>query len=566
MNYSEYWRVNKSCVDHTELANALRSLRKVVGEVGVDADAVWSGVPIDDNPRIELPLLLAMGDYPIPPERMDVLTGTAIHEALHIRENTQRAVGYLSQLFPRMKDKTPLMRLAQAGEDVHVNGVALQTGLLGCYVQKSRQWWRDNLSWDFTAGRPNLEGLLGIWTDIVLDVVFSIIPANELPGIKDIFAEREPGDLQSTLDILCLYNSTALFTIYGILLRMPQSYEEPLEHLLLNTPQIIDSDAEIRAIFYMEFWNRWEKTFNDWQLAIEQAGLSESSSMLSSSSLMDDEQVPPEITAAVAAALTGESKTITRQIEATLKALGGEHQRYRLFPTLFEDATMACKAVPHQRLVRRLSEVFHLQQEQAARINRGLRSGKLDKRRMYRVHTNGLIFKKKEYFPENNRWDITLLIDASSSVIWHWQLIESVYVAMAEALKRNNSRLEILAYKEAAGNCLVSRLFYGNSLFTTTTGGSTPSGEAIMAAALSMPRSQRRFVVHVTDGLWNSGIDVWYAIEHCKREGIDLVTLGCGDAIRALELQYGKSFEVIEYIEQLPKAMEDLFRKKMLGR
>ena len=539
----------------------------MVGEVGVDAETVWAGIPTTCGPKIELPVLLARDEYPIPSDRMDVLTGLAIHEALHIREDSQRASGYLLQMFPKMANKTCLMRLAQTGEDIHVDGVAIKGGLFGKYVQASRSWWRRNYSKDYTIGLPNPEGLFGVWMDIVLDGVFPVLPADKIDSVRRSLQDKQVGDDPSSImEILCCGDLESLFFVHRIMVAMPQVYLEPLELLLLNTPEIIDMEAEHRSICYRELWSSLERTLTEWLADIEKIESSEEHAGMdiSAQEFGAEDELPPELSEAVTIALGQEAEDITDRIEASLKALGGEHEKHRLFATFFEDSTDTCKAAPHRRLVYRLREMFRLQQEAGARINHGLRSGRLDSRRLYRLPTTGLVFKQKEYLPENNRWGITLLLDASGSVMVHWNLIESVYAALVEALKGGPHRVEVLAYREARELCLMTRLCYGNSLFTVTPGGSTPSGEAVMAAALLMPPGDKKFMIHVTDGLWNTGVDVWYALELCKKEGIDLVTLGCGEATRALELQYGKGFQVLDSIEHLPSALESLLRSKLL--
>ena len=66
INYSEYWRVNKSYIEHIEMANALKALRKVVGQLGVDAEVLWAGMAPSHGDKIELSAPLVLGEYPIP--------------------------------------------------------------------------------------------------------------------------------------------------------------------------------------------------------------------------------------------------------------------------------------------------------------------------------------------------------------------------------------------------------------------------------------------------------------------------------------------------------------------
>jgi hypothetical protein len=574
MSYSDYWRVNKSFISHEELTNALRSLRKVVGHLGIDRETVWTGIPVPrEEERIELPLFVAQGAYPIPSEKMDVLVGLAVHEALHVRQDRQHAWGYLAQMFPRMEDKSDLRKIADAGEDIHVDGVALQMGLLGKYVQKSRAWWKKGSKKDFTLGFPNEEGLLGVWMDVVLDGIYPALPPDQMDEIRETVANMAPtngadmGEMRPLLKALCAEDQLSLGYIYKILVSMPRDYMDPLHKLLLKTPEIIAGDPEERALCYREFWVDLEPTFAEWKAAIKLGELSEDRGQFEGSAEEVgevEESAPRAITEAIMSGLSDESKDVTSRIENVLRTLGGESDRHLLYDTIFMEGTEPCKTAPHRKLVRRLKEVFRLQREEAARTHHGLPSGKVDARRLYRAYTNGMVFKQKEYFPENTQWKITLLLDASGSVLWHWDFIESVYTALVEALVEGNADLDVYAYKETEMICEVTRLFYDSGLYTILPSGTTPTGEALIATGLMMPQTGRRLLIHVTDGLWNTGVDTWYALEFLKRQQIDMVTLGCGGAKRAFELQYGKNFEVMDSIEDLPKALEALLRRKLL--
>lgn len=576
MSYSDYWRVNKSYISHEELTNALRALRKVVGYLGVDKETVWTGIPVPrEEERIELPLFLAQGEYPIPSEKMDVLVGLAVHEALHARQDRQHAWGYLSQMFPRMEDKTPLRKIADAGEDIHVDGVALKMGLLGKYVQKSRAWWREGTKKDFTIGFPNEESLLGVWMDIVLDGVFPSLPPENVGDILASVAKMSPasgaslGDMGPLIETLCNRDLEGMGHIHKILVSMPRDYLEPLQMLLLKMPEIIEGDPEDRALCYRDFWVKLEPTFAEWNAAIGLGELSEDRGGVEASAEEVGEvedALPSVIANSILAGLSDEAKDVTARIENILMTLGGESDRHLLYETVFQDGIEPCKAAPHRKLVRRLKEVFRLQREEAARTHHGLPSGKLDARRLYRAYTTGMAFKQKEYFPENTLWNIMLLLDASGSVLWRWDFIESVYTALVEALVEGNAKLEVYAYKETQMVCEITRLFYDHSLYTLLPSGTTPTGEAMIAAGLMMPPTGRRLMIHVTDGLWNTGVDTWYALEFLKRQQIDMVTLGCGGARKAFELQYGKNFELMDSIDELPKALDALLRRKLLGR
>ena len=86
---SNYWRVTQSSSEASELAGVLRSLSTVVGHIGMNVGRItWAGdISLDaDRESIVLQPDFIMGDYPVPPGKMDVLTGVCVHEALRQSE------------------------------------------------------------------------------------------------------------------------------------------------------------------------------------------------------------------------------------------------------------------------------------------------------------------------------------------------------------------------------------------------------------------------------------------------------------------------------------------------
>jgi hypothetical protein len=109
---------------------------------------------------------------------------------------------------------------------------------------------------------------------------------------------------------------------------------------------------------------------------------------------------------------------------------------------------------------------------------------------------------------------------------------------------------------------MISKLLKGNNLLSIPPSGQTASGQAIIAAANMMPgKIKRNILIHITDGESNFGCDVSYGIEFCRQKKIHLITLGCGyKNKKAMEDQYNKAIQFVDYFEQLPQAMEKLFK------
>lgn len=568
MSYSEYWRVNKSVIDYVELANTLRALRKIASVMDVDAEVVWAGMPCHSEKKIELPAVLAKGDYPIPSERMDILVGLNVHESLHYLEESEHAWGYLSHTFLGMKEKTLLGKLFEAGEDIHVDGTAIRRGVPGKYVQKSRAWWKQNYQEDYTASMANPEGLFGIWTYLVLDEIFAQMNSQDMEDLLQLSSETlENAECDALVEFLCCGNKLPMLQVLGTILSMPLDYMEALQMLLRKTPEIVKADAVGRALCYRELWEALEKHFSDWEAKIKAAeaeGELTEPKTLAKSSEDDEARISMELAEAIQQAVASEAEEVTEAIKAALKSVGAADEVQYLFPAIFENALEPLDKDPNLDVVRSLTEIFRLWLEETLRINRGLDAGKLDPRRLHRATTTGRIFRQKEYHRENFVWNIIVLIDASGSVGWFWEQIKGIYSALAASLRGENIKLEILAYREATDICQIKNLFHSNRLFTVEPEGDTPSGEAIIAAALRIPPGGQNLIIHITDGLKNVGLPVEHALNYCQTRGVDLVTLGVGQAGRAFS-PYGDSFEMLgASAEKLPHAVGTLLKRKLV--
>lgn len=580
MSYSDYWRVNKSSLDYIELANVIRSVRKVIGCMRINADVVWRGMPTDTGVMVELPSYLAQGTYPIPGKTMDVITGFAIHNAMHIKEHSRQVRRNVSLLFPKMEDKRLFHLLVDTGEDIHVDGITAMAGITGKYVQQAREWWNERAGLDF-IGPPHPERLLGLWAHMILDIIFSTMTGDTLTCLEKVVSvsaskkESSEGiDIETLIEALSNSGATKL-SLYGEVLSMSEAYLEPLGLLLSKTEEIVNGDFASRILCYTELWNRLGATFSDWLVDLDEAKSSEE--LLSTHPYIfggggPGGELPTDLANAVEEALAKEAEDITIQIEAALSSLkGGNEAKYLLYPAVWEVSCEPSEVHPDQALVHKLRNILRAQKEAATRMNRGLVSGKLDAQKLYRAYTTGRTFKRKEYFPMLNQWTIVMLLDASGSMEGKWGMVGRCCSALAEALGEYNT-VRVYAYsqtyRETINICILTDLLHdGGHLCTITPGGCTPTGEALIATALKMPQgNNRRLILHLTDGLWNSGVDVWYGLEFCAKKQIEVITLGYGSSSRrAFELQYGNNFEMIDSLEELPHVVESLLRRKLLG-
>lgn len=560
--YSEYWRRNKSSLESWELARVLTALRKVGAYIATNIKPIeWTdrsaSLPDLTKNRILLDIGMALGEYPVPPWKMDRLVGLVAREAYRCRELSDMVWPYLKPAAENMKagHRRLLHDLADIGEDIYIRHTA------------GGQVWERYLDKGWDLCRPGRS--------------------------RDFF-------LPPTAR--CLYQIWAGFSLSG---RMPEDmhadYYQPLQRLLSCTGEItgcgrlrsnLDRCRE-RSRIYLEMWrdilpfvDAWEaeeppensgvelrdergrkkplETFENKQESSDEDGRP-----------VRDEKSTAELAQDVKKTLgeTGDSD-LSREVEIVC----GD-KSFGVMETVFTDAAAPCRTSPDPLLVRRLKRTFDLQKlrsRELFRINRGLYYGKIDGRRLHRSVLDGRVFQKKEFSVENNVWNITILVDASASMKGlagtagkNWRIVEKTFASLCEAAKGSGNSLNVFAYFEGGARCQISRLLYNSRLYTVSPNGRTPTGQAIVVAALKTPRDKRRLIVHITDGEPNCGATVERSVEFCAREGVELVTIGCyydKDEVRDMfRQQYGDRVYLMDSLEHLPEGLEALLRRKLLA-
>jgi len=216
-------------------------------------------------------------------------------------------------------------------------------------------------------------------------------------------------------------------------------------------------------------------------------------------------------------------------------------------------------------LLRKLERVVGAAAQRNSSFNRGLKSGKIHARRLYRAHTTGAVFQEKRHeFDLRN--DVVVLVDATGSMAdpTKWDRAESTYQTLFTAIRRFNKRARLFAYNEVKDACRITELYRGDTMLTILPHGKTASGEAIIATGLSTRKTnRRRLMIHITDGASNWGCGVGEAVAYCRRHGISLLTLGIGcspSAKQSLRDEYGSLVQFAEKNDELPAMVATLLR------
>lgn len=560
--YSEYWRCNKSSLETWEMAYVLMALRKVGAYIATNIKPIdWTdrsaSLPDLTKNRILLDIGMALGEYPVPPWKMDRLVGLVVREAYRCRELSDMVWLCLKPAAEDMKagHRQLLHNLADIGEDIYIRHVA--SGLV----------WERYLDKGWDLCMP------GRFRDVSLP-----------PTAR------------------CLYQIWADFSLSSRVAEdMHVEYYQPLKRLLSYTGEIVGCGrlrsnldrCRERSRIYLEMWRELVPFITEWEAEEppensgvefrDERGRKKPLETFENKREHNDEGGRPVKDEKTAAELAQDVKRVLEEAEGRdlnreVQTVCGD-KSFGVMETVFADAASPCKTSPDPLLVKRLRRTFELQKSRNRdlfRINRGLYYGKIDGRRLHRSVLDGRVFQKKEFAVENNVWNITILVDASASmkgvagsVSKNWRIVEKTFISLYEAAKGSGNCLNVFAYFEGGARCQISRLLYNNRLYTVSPNGRTPTGQAIIVAALKTPKDRRRLIVHITDGEPNCGAAVERAVEFCAREGVELVTIGCyydKDEVRNMfRQQYGERVYLMESLERLPEGLESLLRRKLLA-
>jgi hypothetical protein len=573
--YSYFWRINRSTIEYVELANLLLALRKIVGCLGLGVRVEWIGdMPL--NPlaskkleKIEIPIQLAMGEYPVPFYKVDILSGMVIHDALHLKEKTEQVAISLISRYTGIRDRLILRKFFDVAEDIHIDGVAIINGILGNYVRLYRKWFKENINpslYDYQAKIPTAEKLIYLWEDIALDVILANGDLEVIKIISRYFQGNETLALDDLEDALPPESKIIKPLLEDALKDVNKFYWDPLKILLEKIYEIIITEGESRAKLYDCLWSKIQRYLFEWE---EQFGPKEKIEVereKNQTNIPHFAPFDPELLKAVNSAIEKNSKEITLQIKDALDLMSARVNEKLIYSTIIEESNILPKYQPDPTIVGELKEIFRMHREDTLRISRGLPHGKLDCSRLYRAYTTGLSFKQSDTI-RDDKWSITLLIDASGSMITNWSLIEKIFLAIYQAIIPYNHKLEILAYNEINEICILTRLFHHNKIFSIAPQGNTPSGEACLGAAKLIEGSKRSLLLHLSDGLCNVGVGYNYAIDYCEKKDINLITIGKGEKIRRLKEKYGTArIEIIDNYEELPVIIQRILRRKLLKR
>jgi len=528
---SEFWRKNTSASEATELANFLRALRKVAGHLGPNIGVIeYAGMSHRGGAGIVLEPEMVMGQYPIPFPKVDYLVGLVTHEAIHKIEWSDHVWKLLEPVFKNMPGLSVVVfqKIIHTGEDIYVDLVADQK-IFGLYVQQARKKAIEETRTRLISGAPSVDELIYLWWAGQYHNL-SVHP------IKPVYEEPLAvlRHLKEGLESVSQMKKGATARCE----RRTELYKEAWESLKdrITSLNIIDK----RLFWYPPAGN-------------STTGKPDSPPHKKRSS----HAPPPRLLQEIELQLAKNSIDMTPIIQSIV---GFDNED--VVPTSRWDFSISAHPLIDRRLVSRLKAIFQNYAGRNKVVSRGLLSGKIDPRRLYRAPVTGRCFQQNDHIPDLD-WNVTLLLDASGSMRGNkWRMVENTVANIHKSLIGFHNRLQAYAYFEKDGILMISQLIKNNRIQSVPPNGLTASGQAIIAGAYLMPKKRKRnILIHVTDGESNLGCDVQYGIDYCRKEKIDLITLGCGYKDRhAMLLQYGKAIQFLDHFGQLARAMERLLK------
>jgi len=538
--YSEFWRRDKSPLPAVELTKLLVALRKICSYVGRNVGTiVWSGMDLRDG--IALDPTPIMGKYPIPADKTDIMVGLAVQRAFARTEWSerfkQRACSQLA-LPPQYEYKFNLF--FDMCERVYLDCLCNRS-VFSYYREQARLWEiRENAKTFIQP--PTIAELLHLWWRNAAD--------RSGTKYKQEFTDSSVGGLTAR---------TTLEKFYKTPIRVLNSIVGPLKD---ECPRIagVTERGNFRIQLYLTIWPAILEYIKFWPG-------DRLDPYLLPSQLPEDTDTDDNETKALKAtllsyidqmerALRVKSPDYTEQVRANVKNADD------VVRIEGNDVIMRADKIIDKKLCYDLKLILQRVCQRTATFSRGLRSGKIDRRRLHRTFTTGRSFQIKKVRRELLH-DFVLLVDATGSMSEpdRWNRTQRVWMTLFTAISEYG-HARAFAYNEVNNTCRLTEIALGQSYFSVLPHGKTASGEAIIATALKLTaRTRKPFIIHITDGASNWGCGVKDAITFCRKEKIRLLTLGIGSAPagkQALRHEYGKLVEFVDDVRELPRLFRSL--------
>lgn len=535
---SAYWRRDMSPVEIVELAKLLRSIRKVVSYVGRNVGAVvWDGMAAADG-DICLDPGVVSGCYPVPGSKVDIAVGIAIrnaYQAIEWSDHVKTSAMARSTLPPVYQYKFTLW--VDMAERVYAD-LCANRSILGLYSEKAREW-------EIQRAREGL-GMPPTFTELLHDWWETAADAG---GSRKVDYHAR--------SVLGMQGSISLDKYYATPLAVLNDVTGPLTQECWSLPSVAARAEYRRELYeatfaklldYVKFWPGDRK--DPFLLAGAQP------EEICEEEELDEQALSMQEAEEIERRLAGQRADFTSQVRSLVGNLG-EVARVE-----GSDLVLPGRDAVDHALAHRIRAALHSIAEQNVAFNRGLTSGNIDRKRLYRAPTTGQVFHLKlRRFELHN--DVALLVDCTGSMAepTRWTRVEVIYQTIFSQLVRFNPSARLFGYSERGNTCRLTELYRSGRFCSVQPHGKTASGEAIIATALTMRGRRRPLILHLTDGASNWGCGVPEALRACERKGVRVLTLGldCDPInVAALTEEYGDLIKFVDDVAKLPETLRSL--------
>ena len=397
---SKYWRINRSRHEATELALALRAMRKVAGHIGKNIKPVfWRGMTADDNRSIILDPGMFYGKYPIPHRLCDILVGQVVYEGLFSMEFGEWVENKVIAVTPDLTkgDKTYLVNIVAAAESIYINE-CVNSQIWSVYLNR---YFSDSFEKEKRDDRlpPTPESLSNMW--------------------------KKSAILGAGSDNRHHYYEDPLVLLAG--------YENRIRAIALTSS--LSVRRERRVALYSGLWLDLKQIISQWEtfeLNPDAINFPDEGAPKGKPDLYQDqdETGEGEEADALEKSLRGLTPELADDVSVMLEEGGDEYRSIavalqepgaKAMETRIQKGDVKSDIQPDMVQVRRMKKIFKKQeilihQVSRKKTRRGLSEGKLDPLRLHRVPLDGKVFKNKQRPDADYHWQICIIADASASM------------------------------------------------------------------------------------------------------------------------------------------------------
>ena len=571
---SNKWRTQRSELRHVDMAHTLKAIQKVVGYVlpsNIDVRFATKEhvTSYNNGHHIVIDPQYAMKGSPSEPQHEDVLIGLAMHEAGHSIVQT----GNINPVDVYMPSGETV-HIDKLGEEVYVDRYMGSHWLNAKdYIVRARDAY--NLPLEDYENLHDVFLYICVYGNIVdAQALGNSSLVKVIPPIMNMAAKLKEKDL-TILSRQLLYEDTAK-EIRDILTpnqnndqgkssapKFPSSNrgkssagrkaKERLEQTPANNlNNIVESppgQREIDTEGFPKASKSQEQTNQNSALGGDKSD-NEGPSIEASTSYENDFHskkfvLSDKMTKEIATSIEQEEEDLVREIRTELQFEGSLDAK----SILYRKSKAKPMSTFNQTLAKQLAWLRELKNTVGVQFYRNEVHGRVDQRNLYKAPINGKVFKRRVKLPHKEQ-DIVLLLDASGSMSRNPSVYEDAY-----AVFRALDNAVVLSYNDNRSSVFVERHDEGKAMKKIQTGGTTPSGPALLAAALKFPTS---LIIHFTDGQPNQGETVKGALTTIEKNcpNVKVVNIIYASSADNYPESASSKTIVLEDIKELPTLLK----------